>query len=35
MSFKRKSRDRSVEYTSGADDQAPENEGEISFELLR
>ena len=35
MSFKRKSRDRSAENTSGADDRAPKNEGEMSYELLR
>ena len=34
MSFYRKSRDRSAENTSGADDRAPKNEGEISFEPL-
>ena len=35
MSFKRQLRDRSVKNTSGADDRAPENDGEMSFELLR
>ena len=35
MSFKRKSRDRSVENTSDADDGEPGNEGEMSFVLLR
>ena len=34
MSFKRKSRDRSVENTSGADDRAPESEVEMLFELF-
>ena len=35
MSFKRKSRDRSVKNTSGGDGRTPENEGEMSFKLLR
>ena len=35
MSFKRKSHEGSVENNSGADDRAPENEGEMLFELLR
>ena len=35
MSFQRKSRDRSAENTSSADDRALENEGEMSYELLR
>ena len=35
MSFTRKLRDRSVENTSGAEDRAPENKGEMSFQLLR
>ena len=35
ISFKRKSRDRSVENTSDADDGEPGNEGEMSFVLLR
>ena len=35
MSFNRKSRVRSVENTSVVDDRAPENKGEMSFELLR
>ena len=34
-SFQRKSHDRSVENTSGADDRAAEYLGQISFELLR
>ena len=34
MSFKRKSRDRSVENTSGADDRALESEVEMLFELF-
>ena len=34
MSFKRKSSDRSVENTSGADDRAPESEVEMLFELF-
>ena len=34
MSFKRKSRDRSVENTSGADDRTPESEVEMLFELF-
>ena len=35
ISFKRKSRDRSVENTSDADDGEPGNEGEMSFVPLR
>lgn len=31
MSFKQKSRKRSVENTCGANDWSPENEGEMSF----
>ena len=34
MSFKRKSRDRSVENTSGADGRTPESEVEMLFELF-